>query len=137
MNGGKTDVSYRYKCLARIASESQRADEVRQFFVNINTDALFITGFSLYSIGVILTKLKKEELFKSFLSDTIEGSGIGVLRLNTDDLKHLSTVCQKYQFNFDDAYQYVSSEKYELVIVSFDGDFDRTDRKRRTPSESL
>lgn len=115
----------------------EKADEVHKFFMNIDADLLAITDFSLYSIGIILTRLKKDELFRSFISDTIEDSNVRIVRLNTDDLKYLPTTCHKYQFDFDDAYQYVASEKYELIFVSFDGDFDRTDRKRRTPLEAL
>jgi hypothetical protein len=117
--------------------KQEKADEVRHFFMNIDADFLSITEFSLYSIGIILTRLKKDELFKNFLSDTIEDSGVGIVRLNIDDLKHLLTMCHKYQLDFDDAYQYVASEKYELILVSFDNDFDRTERKRKTPLESL
>ncbi len=39
--------------------------------------------------------------------------------------------------DFDDAYQYAAVEKHQLVIVSFDGDFDRTERGRKTPAEIL
>ncbi|HGE72369.1 TPA: PIN domain-containing protein [Candidatus Poribacteria bacterium] len=115
----------------------EKADEVHKFFMNIDADLLAITDFSLYSIGIILTRLKKDELFRSFISDTIEDSNVRIVRLNTNDLKYLTTICHKYQFDFDDAYQYVASEKHELIFVSFDGDFDRTDRKRRTPLEAL
>ncbi|MEK7396525.1 MAG: PIN domain-containing protein [Candidatus Poribacteria bacterium] len=117
--------------------KQEKADEVRHFLMNIDADLLSITEFSLYSIGIILTRLKKDELFESFLSDTIEDSGVGIVRLNTDDLKHLLTICHKYQLDFDDAYQYVASEKYELILVSFDSDFGRTERKRKTPLEAL
>jgi predicted nucleic acid-binding protein len=34
--------------------------------------------------------------------------------------------------DFDDAYQYVAAEKHSMALVSFDADFDRTDRGRRT-----
>ena len=47
-------------------------------------------------------------------------------------LKKVSAV---FHLDFDDAYQYVTSEKFNLVIVSFDADFDRTDRKRVVPAE--
>lgn len=37
--------------------------------------------------------------------------------------------------DFDDAYQYVAAEKYTLTLVSFDADFDRTERGKKTPGE--
>jgi predicted nucleic acid-binding protein len=39
--------------------------------------------------------------------------------------------------DFDDAYQYVAAEKRDLTLVSFDSDFDRTRRGRKTPGEVL
>jgi hypothetical protein len=40
----------------------------------------------------------------------------------------LDTVAKKFALDFDDAYQYVVAEKYDLQLVSFDADFDRTER---------
>ena len=40
-----------------------------------------------------------------------------------------------FRLDFDDAYQYVAAEKFDLALVSFDADFDRTDRKRMVPAE--
>lgn len=37
--------------------------------------------------------------------------------------------------DFDDAYQYVAAEKYTLTLISFDTDFDRTERGKKTPGE--
>ena len=63
--------------------EQERADEVRQFLQGIEARHLSITEFSLYSIGIILTRLKKDEVFEDFLLDTIEDSGVGRIRLDT------------------------------------------------------
>ncbi|MEW6003166.1 MAG: PIN domain-containing protein [Nitrospirota bacterium] len=95
----------------------------------------FLTLF--YSIGVILTKLKKDDVFKDFLSDTIEDSGVIRICLDTTDLKQIITVRQRYQLDFDDSYQYVAAEKYKYTIVSFDSDFDRTEHGRKSPKEAL
>jgi predicted nucleic acid-binding protein len=43
----------------------------------------------------------------------------------------------KFNLDFDDAYQYVVAEKRKAVIVSFDGDFDRTEQGKKTPAETL
>jgi len=40
---------------------------------------------------------------------------------------------RKFNLDFDDAYQYVVAEKNNLEIISFDGDFDRTKKGRKTP----
>ena len=39
--------------------------------------------------------------------------------------------------DFDDAYHYAAAEKHNLIIVSFDRDFDRTERGRQIPAEVL
>jgi predicted nucleic acid-binding protein len=44
-------------------------------------------------------------------------------------------VRRKFGLDFDDAYQYLAAVKYNLTLVSFDSDFDRTERGRRTPAE--
>jgi predicted nucleic acid-binding protein len=43
-------------------------------------------------------------------------------------------VAAAFGLDFDDAYQYVVAEKFDLVLVSFDTDFDRTDKKRMIPA---
>ena len=42
-----------------------------------------------------------------------------------------------FSLDFDDAYQYATAEHFDLAIVSFDADFDRTDRGRLTPSAAM
>jgi len=44
---------------------------------------------------------------------------------------------ERYHLDFDDAYQYTVAEKHDLTIVSFDHDFDQTERGRKTPGEVL
>jgi uncharacterized protein len=52
--------------------EQERADDVRLFFQEVEARYLSLTEFSLYSIGIILTRLDKEAIFEEFLSDTVE-----------------------------------------------------------------
>src|SRR5215813_1743951 len=42
---------------------------------------------------------------------------------------------EKYRLDFDDAYQYATSAKLNFQIVSFDSDFDRTDRGKIQPGQ--
>lgn len=115
--------------------EQQKSREVQELFQRVESDLFSITEFSLYSIGVILTKLNKDEIFKDFISDTIEYSGVRLIRLNSADIKQLLSIRKQYHLDFDDAYQYFASEKYNLIIVSFDRDFDNTRRGRKEPAE--
>jgi predicted nucleic acid-binding protein len=117
--------------------DQEKAAEVRRFFLEVEAHLLAITEFSLYSIGVILTRLNKDDIFEDFLSDTIEDSGVMRICLDTVDLKQVPIIRRRYQLDFDDAYQYVAAEKYGLVLVSFDSDFDRTEHGRKTPADVI
>ena len=48
-----------------------------------------------------------------------------------EDLKTLNQPIQKFNLDFDDAYQYAVAEKYDLQLISFDKDFDSTERGRK------
>ena len=72
--------------------EQERADDVRRFFQVVEACYLSLTEFSLYSIGIILTRLNKDAIFEEFLSDTVEDSGVGRIQLDTIDLKQLLTI---------------------------------------------
>ena len=117
--------------------EQERAEEVAQFLQIVGTDELWITEFTIYSIGIILTRLKKDDIFEDFLSDVLEDSGIKRVCLSVSDLKQVIRVGRKFHLDFDDAYQYVAAEKNDLCLVSFDADFDRSEIRRKTPSEIL
>lgn len=115
--------------------DQEKANTVSNFLQNTEAHLLSMTDFSIYSIGIILTRFKKDSVFEDFLSDTIEDSGVGRIRLETADLKKVLLTHKQFQLDFDDAYQYVAAEKYNLTIISFDNDFDKTERGRKTPDE--
>ena len=52
-----------------------------------------------------------------------------------DDTESLVNAIDRYHLDFDDAYQHVAAEKNRLVVVSFDGDLDKTPNGRKTPAE--
>ena len=62
---------------------------------------------------------------------------INLIGLSVIDLQLLKNCSQQFNLDFDDAYQYVAAEKYDLTLVSFDKDFDRTPRCRKTPGEII
>jgi hypothetical protein len=117
--------------------DQEKAEEVRNLFQQIDSSLMAISEFSLYSIGVILIRLNKNDLFLDFLDDTIEESGLEVVRLGLSDLKEAVAATKKFNLDFDDAYQYVAGSKHDYMLISFDADFDHTDRGRKTPGESI
>ncbi|MBT9149657.1 MAG: PIN domain-containing protein [Dehalococcoidia bacterium] len=60
-----------------------------------------------------------------------------MLRLAAEDAKELDRVAQRFNLDFDDSYQYLVAERYGLTIVSFDSDFDRTERGRKAPKDLM
>jgi len=54
-----------------------------------------------------------------------------------EDMVSVIEAAQRFNLDFDDAYQYAAAEKYGLTIVSFDADFDRTEQGRKTAGEIL
>lgn len=71
------------------------------------------------------------------VEDVVGRLGVSVLHLDPGNLSSVITAAQQYALDFDDAYQYAVAEKYDLTIVSYDRDFDRTLRGRTTPGVLL
>lgn len=94
---------------------------------------IFISDFSLHSVGVQLLRRRGAGRWRRFLNDLVVPNRINVSALPHLELFRVTDVAQQYQLDFDDAYQYVMAEYHQLTLVSFDHDFDRTPRGRRTP----
>lgn len=60
-----------------------------------------------------------------------------LVSLEPADMGRLVAVMDSFGLDFDDAYQYVAAERHEVELVSFDDDFDRTERGRVTPGEMV
>jgi hypothetical protein len=84
---------------------------------------------------IILYRKNAASVFSEFVRDLFGDDGISVVRLDSGDMERVRQVADEFGFDFDDAYQYVTAEKFNLVLVSFDGDFDRADRKRVIPAD--
>ena len=101
----------------------QEKSDVCKEFLNKNYDRLFISDFSLHSIGVILFRYKKKEIFNKFIQDVI--SEIKVLNLPSSEYKIFSKNITSYALDFDDFYQYSIAKYYDLEIVTMDSDFEQ------------
>jgi predicted nucleic acid-binding protein len=123
--------------IAEILLRQTKAEEVKRFLESTAPEGLYLTEFSLYSLGIILLRRKMHDTFLRTVDDLLLTGGIRLLRLGLEDMQDIVHASRRFNLDFDDAYQYVAAEKYNLIIVSFDGDFDRTERGRRTPTEVL
>jgi len=50
-------------------------------------------------------------------------------------MRYLVEAMELHRLDFDDAYQYTAAAEYNLALVSFDSDFERTPRGRLTPAD--
>ena len=118
--------------------DQERSDEVGQFLDRVPPVQVFITDFAFHSIGVVLSKLNRMEVLLRFVQDTFIDGGIVLVHLGPADMAELVRLAAQFGLDFDDAYQYSAAAKHNLTLdVSFDGDFDRTARGRKTPAEIL
>jgi uncharacterized protein len=83
----------------------KKAPEADAFLKSMDPTQLAITDFSLYSIGIILFRLKQKQIFNFFVSDVISGSKVRVLRLDIGHLLKLASSTEAVKLDFDDAYQ--------------------------------
>ncbi|HHE47415.1 MAG TPA: type II toxin-antitoxin system VapC family toxin [Candidatus Acetothermia bacterium] len=117
--------------------DQERANEARTLLSEVEGHEFFISDYSLHSIGLLLFRRGKHEVFRQFLEDMVLGVGVAVITLSAQEMESLIEAAQRFGLDFDDAYQYAVAERYGLTIVSFDSDFDRTERGRKTPEDLL
>jgi hypothetical protein len=116
--------------------DQEQADKVARF-LRQTTQRLYLSEFSLYSIGIILLRFKFYDAFASAISDLLTSGTVHLVRLKIEDMSRVADVARTFSLDFDDAYQYVAAEIYDLVLLSFDHDFDRTSRGRKTLEEVM
>ena len=119
-----------------IILDQEKAPEAKKLLIDEQHD-LYMSDYSLHSIGLLLFRRKQYQAFQSFVQDVILEGGVCILSLPSDEIKDVIPTAQKFQLDFDDAYQYTLALNYQLTLVSFDADFNRTDQGRKTPAEIL
>ena len=88
---------------------------------------IFVSDFSLHSIGVILFKYKKEDVFDKFILEVLPN--IEIISLSSQSYSALSEFREKYNMDFVDAYQCKIAEENEFTIITRDKDFRRVENR--------
>ena len=114
----------------------KQAEQSAMLLSSTGRFSLFMTDFSLHSIGVLLFRRRKFDAHAAFCAD-LAATGTRILGLHPLDSSILAESAKRHSLDFDDAYQYETAKRFDLILVSFDSDFDRTDIRRRTPKEVL
>lgn len=120
--------------LVELLLDQEKADEVERIFKIISPTNLYITEFTLYSVGIILFRHKLQDLFLHIVNDLLVESRVHLVRLGLEYMPAVASAAHEFALDFDDAYQYVAAQKHNLDLVSFDADFDRTGRGRVMPA---
>jgi len=104
----------------------QERKEKCKDYLNGKLGKIYISDFSLHSIGVILFKLDKQDKFDLFLEDLlprIEHIGLPLI-----GYKKVKIISNKYKLDFDDAYQTSVADSFGLTISTIDKDYKRVDK---------
>jgi predicted nucleic acid-binding protein len=92
-------------------------------FLRGEKGAAWISDFTLHSIGVLLFRQKRPDLFDRFAADTLPK--FTILSLSADDYLQLSEANTRNGLDFDDAYQFSVAREHKLAIATQDKDFHR------------
>ena len=84
---------------------------------------------------MILTRLKRKAVLLDFVQDVFVEGTVTLVSLKPEETQDVVDAIDRYQLDFDDAYQYLAAERNGLTLVSFDGDLDKTPNGRKTPAE--
>jgi uncharacterized protein len=111
------------------------AGDARTFLENGKGHELYISDFAVHSIGLLLFRHNEHLVFRQFLQDVIDRTGVGMVSLSAQEMDDLINAARKFRLDFDDAYQYSVATRHGLKMVSFDADFDRTTEGRLLPTD--
>ncbi|MDP2276654.1 MAG: PIN domain-containing protein [Nitrospirota bacterium] len=111
---------------------AQKKRERCKAFLTENRETLYISDFSLHSIGVILFRNDKEVIFQKFMDDVVRD--MKIITLPRDFYKDLSVIKRNFSLDFDDAYQYKIVLDYDLRLVTMDADFNKVSGKIKIES---
>jgi predicted nucleic acid-binding protein len=87
----------------------EKSEEVRRFLDSVPSENLYITDFTLHSIGVILHRLKKLNALIKFVQDIFINGKVNLVHLGAIDMLRVVDVMKDFNLDFDDAYQYVAT----------------------------
>ena len=100
----------------------QAAREKCKRFLHEEND-LFISDFSLHSIGVLLFRQDAVAVFGEFVADSLPN--LEIVSLSHTGYGEVVAAQRNFGFDFDDAYQFAVARENKLIIVTQDQDFAR------------
>ncbi|MCG2768942.1 MAG: PIN domain-containing protein, partial [Anaerolineae bacterium] len=95
--------------------EQEKAEEAQALLAKTEEHELFISDYSLHSIGVLLFRRRQHEVFGQFVKDMMLSAGLIMISLPGKDMEAIIDAARRFNLDFDDAYQYVAAEKHNLT----------------------
>ena len=105
-----------------ILLNQDKKEDCKKFLEN-NNGELFISDFSLHSIGVILFRYDKLNIFRDFIQDIFPD--FNIVSLPRNQYEEIIKAKIEYSLDFDDAYQYRIALSFGLIIATMDKDFNK------------
>jgi len=102
---------------------AQERQAVCKDFLAANVGKLHVSDFSLHSIGVILFRNDRVDIFHKFVSDVLPN--IEITSLAKKRYEDLAGLKAELGLDFDDAYQYKVAEEHRLGLVTMDRHFEK------------
>lgn len=106
----------------KILLGQQNSTLCKAFLINPK-HKVFISDFSLHTVGVILFRENSFDAYNHFLLDITKN--IGVLSLPIKKYASIVQMAVNYKLDFDDAYQATIADVYNLRMKTQDKDFSR------------
>ncbi|WP_347404188.1 PIN domain-containing protein [Nodosilinea sp. P-1105] len=122
--------------LERLLNQQQAAI-VGEFLQAIPSENLAMSDFTFHSIALALTRRQLSTPLQEFIQDAFVEGNVGLLSLPPMEASSVLRTMREQNLDYDDAYQYATAEQYDLILVSFDTDFDNTYQGRKAPQEIL
>jgi predicted nucleic acid-binding protein len=66
--------------------DQDRSAEVGEFLDRVANDRLYLTDFTLHSIGIVLTKLDHAQTFSRFVKDVLIDGAVHLIALRSEDM---------------------------------------------------
>ncbi len=115
----------------------EKSNEVDKFLNTIPSDFLSISDFSLHSIGVILFRLNKLDVYHRFIDDLFYNGMVSCIQSEPIDNITVIEITKSNKLDYDDAYQVMISKKFKLQIVTFDKDFKKNGIIALNPKDAI
>ena len=84
-----------------------------------------------------MMKLERFDVYEKFINDLFSTGNVSCLNLVPVENIDVANIIKEKGLDFDDSYQFIVSQKFNIQIVTFDKDFKKSGIKTLTPREAI